>query len=166
MILNTKVLINLDMVSGVSHISAPDSVTCGRHPTMVNSTAFAGGFVLHSTATQVQVPLKKYLNIWTKNGDNTEIIQGYFRDISENSLKWRLPHPMFRCFLLGTCIFAIFPSLPKLASETFSHPRVRISDLLIGRVRYNHIGAWFPPADGHSHVTQLNKHSTFWNKVC
>ena len=31
----------------------------------------------------VQVPLKKYLNIWTENRDNTRIIQGYFRDISE-----------------------------------------------------------------------------------
>ena len=31
----------------------------------------------------LQVPLKKYLNIWTENRDNTRIIQGYFKDISE-----------------------------------------------------------------------------------
>ena len=38
---------------------------------------------LGSVRFKLQVPHKKYLNIWTENRDNTRIIQGYFRDISE-----------------------------------------------------------------------------------
>ena len=62
-------------LSPIGHIISNQLQKGENHPQLPRS--------VEELILDVQVPLKKYLNIWTENRDNTRIIQGYFRDISE-----------------------------------------------------------------------------------